>query len=80
MNLKDYTRVEVYCFTIDCLDWPVDVHYNIFPAEPRSWETPGTPREIEVTQVMSKGVNVMDALPEKLLDDIRKYFGDGRER
>ena len=49
---------------------PVEVTYDYTPPEPRTWNHPGAPLEIEILSVETNGVEVRDELSAFELADL----------
>lgn len=78
MNLTEHLLGGEYTFDINGLYWKVEVEYHFFaPERSRDFLLPA---EVDLVSVKSQGVDITEALPKGLLDDIKQHFGHGRER
>jgi hypothetical protein len=75
---KEAPCVVEHTFELNCMPWTVEVHFDYTPAEPMAFDYPGCLAEVEILSVKASGVDIQDALPRTILDELRHALGHGK--
>ena len=77
---KDYfaSRTEEIVLELNYMRWPVTVEFDYSPPEPEAYDFPGILCEVDIRSIQSNGIDIQDALPRTIYEEIRHQLGHGK--
>ena len=77
---KDYfaPRTEEVVLDLNYMRWPVTVEFDYTPPEPMAYDYPGILADVDIVFIKSNGIDIQDALPRTIYEEIRHQLGHGK--
>ncbi len=62
--------------TYDSNDNEITVEYDLFPAEKRTWDYPGCPAELQITDILIGSKSIIDSYDDSMLSKLEDNIWD----